>query len=106
MGIGITVWDMDTGHLLLHIPTCASPLHGLLCLSNQFLVASQVRKHGSFGGGAIFMWPFSKPQSPLRSYPMETIGPLSSTKDGLYIVGGALSGNAYVWEVTKAFPLP
>ncbi|KAJ4972973.1 hypothetical protein NE237_006147 [Protea cynaroides] len=101
MGAGITVWDMDAGNQLLHFPTCASPPHGLLCLKNQFLVASQVRNHGSFGSGAIFIWPFSKPHSPLRSYPMEAIGPLSSTNDGLYIVGGAFSGNAYVWEVSS-----
>ncbi|XP_010248940.1 PREDICTED: protein ROOT INITIATION DEFECTIVE 3-like [Nelumbo nucifera] len=99
MSLGITVWDMNTGDRLLHIPTCASPFHGLLCLRNQFLVASQAHKHGSFGGGAIFLWPLNKPQSPLRSYPIEAIGPISSTKDGLYLVGGALSGNAYVWEI-------
>lgn len=32
---------------------------------------------------------------------MEAIGSLSSTKDGLYLAGGALSGNAYLWEVSK-----
>ncbi|OVA09493.1 WD40 repeat [Macleaya cordata] len=101
MGAGITVWDMESGDHLLHIPTCASPPHGLLCLRNHFLVASQVHKHGSFGGGAIFIWPFNKPQAPLRSYPIEAIGPLSCTNDGLYLAGGAPSGNAYVWEVSS-----
>ncbi|GMQ09783.1 hypothetical protein CsSME_00053043 [Camellia sinensis var. sinensis] len=47
---------------------------------------------------------------------MESIEPITCTKDGTYIVGGAPSGNAYVWEVwdlvtgrllqTRAFPLP
>ena len=60
MGIGITIWDLDTGDHLLHIPTCASPSHGLLCLRNQFLVASQIHKHGSVGGGAIFTWALNK----------------------------------------------
>lgn len=60
MGIGITIWDMDTGDHLLHIPTCASPTHGLVCLRKQFLVASQIHKHGSVGGGAIFTWALNK----------------------------------------------
>lgn len=60
MGIGITVWDIKTGERLLHIPTCAASPHGLLCLRNQFLVASQISRHGSLGGGAIFMWPLNK----------------------------------------------
>ncbi|XP_028058478.1 protein ROOT INITIATION DEFECTIVE 3-like [Camellia sinensis] len=41
------------------------------------------------------------PQAPVWSYPMESIGPITCTKDGTYIVGGALSGNAYVWEITN-----
>ncbi|XP_021634654.1 protein ROOT INITIATION DEFECTIVE 3 isoform X2 [Manihot esculenta] len=101
MGTGIAIWDIRTGDRLLHIPTCASPPHGLLCLGNQFLVASQVNKHGSVGGGAIFTWPFNKPQSPLRSYPIEAIGPISCTKDGVYLAGGAPSGNVYIWEVAN-----
>lgn len=32
---------------------------------------------------------------------MEAIGPLSCTKDGIYLAGGALSGNVYLWEVSK-----
>ncbi|XP_012471111.1 protein ROOT INITIATION DEFECTIVE 3 isoform X1 [Gossypium raimondii] len=100
-GIGITVWDLETGEQLLHIPTCAAAPHGLFCLRNQFIVASQSNRHGSFGGGSIFIWPLNKPQSPLRSYTLEAMGPISCTKDGLYIAGGAPSGNAYLWEVTS-----
>ncbi|KAI8567064.1 hypothetical protein RHMOL_Rhmol02G0092100 [Rhododendron molle] len=37
-------------------------------------------------------------QATIRSYPIEAIGPLASTKVGLYLVGGAPSGDAYVWE--------
>ncbi|KAG2678577.1 hypothetical protein I3760_11G008900 [Carya illinoinensis] len=101
MGIGITIWDMETGDHLLHIPTSASPAHGLLCLRQQFLVASQIHRHGSIGGGAIFLWALNKPQPPLRSYPVEAIGPLSCTNDGIYLAGGALSGNAYLWEIAS-----
>ena len=49
----------------------------------------------------LLKFPNLQPQSPLRSYPVEAIGSLSSTKDGLYLAGGALSGNAYLWEVSK-----
>ncbi|XP_022137408.1 protein ROOT INITIATION DEFECTIVE 3-like isoform X2 [Momordica charantia] len=99
MGSGITIWDVETGDTLLHIPTCASPPYGLICLRNEFLVASQTRKEGSVGGGSIFIWSLNKPQPPLRSYPLEPIGPLASTKDGVYLAGGALSGNIHLWEV-------
>lgn len=60
MSAGITVWDMISGDQLLHIPTCAASPHGLLCLREQFLVASQIHRHGSLGGGAIFIWPLNK----------------------------------------------
>ncbi|RVW52645.1 hypothetical protein CK203_004110 [Vitis vinifera] len=60
MSVGITVWDMVSGDQLLHIPTCAASPHGLLCLREQFLVASQIHRHGSLGGGAIFIWPLNK----------------------------------------------
>ncbi|XP_024027160.1 protein ROOT INITIATION DEFECTIVE 3 [Morus notabilis] len=101
MATGITIWDVETGDHILHIPTCASPRHGLLCFRNHFLFASQIHRHGSVGGGAVFMWCLNKPQSPVRSYPMEAIGPLSCTKDGIYLGGGALSGNAYIWEASS-----
>lgn len=32
---------------------------------------------------------------------MEAIGPVSCTKDGVYIAGAASSGNVYVWEVSS-----
>ncbi|XP_028058487.1 protein ROOT INITIATION DEFECTIVE 3-like isoform X1 [Camellia sinensis] len=101
LGIGITIWDIESGENLLHIPTSASPPHGLICLANQCLVASQIHRQGSVAGGVIFIWPFNKPQAPVRSYPMESIGPITCTKDGTYIVGGAPSGNAYVWEISN-----
>ncbi|KAK7265571.1 hypothetical protein RJT34_33192 [Clitoria ternatea] len=101
MKIGVTIWKMDTGERLFHIPTCASPPFGLLCLRNRFLVASQLNKHGSVGDGAIAVWPLHKPQQPLLNYTAEAIGPLSCTNDGIYLVGGALSGNIYLWNVTS-----
>ncbi|KAL8230542.1 hypothetical protein R6Q57_000320 [Mikania cordata] len=58
--VGLTIWDIETGDHLLHIPTCASPFHGITCLRNQYLVASQIQRPGSVAGGVIFTWPFSK----------------------------------------------
>lgn len=40
-----------------------------------------------------------QPQQPLLNYTVEAIGPLSCTKEGIYLVGGALSGTAYIWNV-------
>lgn len=40
-----------------------------------------------------------QPQQPLISYTVEVVGPLSCTSDGIYLVGGALSGNGYLWDV-------
>ncbi|XP_065873369.1 protein ROOT INITIATION DEFECTIVE 3-like isoform X2 [Euphorbia lathyris] len=101
LGTGIDIWDLQTGDHLTHISTCASPPHGLLCLKDQFLVASQVNKHGSVGGGAVFAWHLNKPQSPILSYPIEAIGPICCSMDGVYLAGGAASGNAYIWEVAS-----
>ncbi|KAI3727036.1 hypothetical protein L1987_66844 [Smallanthus sonchifolius] len=39
------------------------------------------------------------PRASLRSYSAEAIEPVSSTKDGIYLAGGATSGNVYLWEV-------
>ncbi|XP_010930146.1 protein ROOT INITIATION DEFECTIVE 3 isoform X1 [Elaeis guineensis] len=99
MSAGITIWDLETGEELMRIPTCASPPRGFLCIKNHLLVASQLQKHRQFGGGAVFFWPLNKPQAPQRSYPMEAIGPIASSKDGIYLAGGAPSGNVYIWEV-------
>ncbi|PWA58701.1 G-protein beta WD-40 repeat-containing protein [Artemisia annua] len=96
--VGVTIWDIETGDHLLHIPTCASPFHGITCLRDQYLVASQIHHPGSVAGGVIFTWPFSKPRACLRSYTVEAIEHLSSTKDGVYLAGGATSGNVYLWE--------
>ncbi|KAK1357928.1 Protein ROOT INITIATION DEFECTIVE like [Heracleum sosnowskyi] len=100
LGVGLTVWDIETGDRFLHIPTCASPRFGVTCLKNQYLVASQIHRPGCVAGGVIFTWSLNKTQAPLRSYTGEVLGPLCGTKDGIYIAGGAPSGNIYIWEVT------
>ncbi|MFS7971549.1 putative transcription factor WD40-like family [Helianthus anomalus] len=97
--VGLTIWDIQTGDHLLHIPTCASPLHGITCFRHQYLLASPIHRPGSVAAGVIFTWPFSKPRASLRSYTVEAIEPVSSTKDGIYLAGGARSGNVYLWEV-------
>lgn len=60
MSTGIRTWDVETGEELLRIPTCASPPHGLLCVRDTFLVASQLQTHRPYGGGAIFFWALNK----------------------------------------------
>lgn len=58
--VGVTIWDIETGNHILHIPTCASPFHGITCLKHQYLIASQIQIPGSVAAGVIFTWPFSK----------------------------------------------
>ncbi|GJT57987.1 root initiation defective 3-like protein [Tanacetum coccineum] len=77
--VGVTIWDIETGDHLLHIPTCASPFQGITCLRDQYLVATQIHHLGSVA--------------------VEAIEHLTSTKDGIYLAGGATSGNVYLWEV-------
>ncbi|XP_006845212.3 protein ROOT INITIATION DEFECTIVE 3 isoform X2 [Amborella trichopoda] len=102
MNAGISILEMETGEELMRIPTCASPPHGLVCLREQYLVASQIQKHHrSYAGGAIFIWALNKSQVLHRSYPIEPIGPISCTKNGFYLIGGAPSGNIYLWEVSS-----
>ncbi|GKB30700.1 root initiation defective 3-like protein [Tanacetum coccineum] len=100
--VGVTIWDIETGDHLLHIPTCASPFQGITCLRDQYLVATQIHHPGSVAGGVIFTWPFSKPRACLRSYTVEAIEHLTSTKDGIYLAGGATSGIVYLWEVRSS----
>lgn len=60
MSAGITMYDLETGEELMRLPTCASPPHGLLCLADHHLVASQLQGHRSYRGGAIFFWALNK----------------------------------------------
>ncbi|KAK7291561.1 hypothetical protein RIF29_06803 [Crotalaria pallida] len=101
MKVGVSIWDINSGDTLLHIPTCASPPFGLLCLRNRYVVASQLNKQGSAGGGSVVVWSLNKPRQPILNYTIEAIGPLACTKDDIYLVGGAFSGNAYIWDVTS-----
>lgn len=41
-----------------------------------------------------------QPQVDVKSFPAEQIKPLAANSEGTYIVGGGLSGNIYLWEVS------
>lgn len=60
LGVGLTIFDIETGDRFLHIPTCASPSSGVTCLKNQYLVASQIHRPGCVAGGVIFTWSLNK----------------------------------------------
>jgi len=45
----------------------------------------------------------AQPQVEVKSFPAEPIKPLASNHLGTYIVGGALSGDIYLWEVSFIF---
>jgi hypothetical protein len=41
-----------------------------------------------------------QPQVEVKSFPAEAIKPLAANHQGTYLVGGALSGDIYLWEVS------
>jgi len=47
-----------------------------------------------------------QPQVEVKSFPAEPIKPLASNHPGTFIVGGALSGDIYFWEVSFFFGDP
>jgi hypothetical protein len=41
-----------------------------------------------------------QPQVEVKSFPAEPITPLAANHSGTYLVGGGLSGDIYLWEVS------
>lgn len=93
---GIGCWDLHTGAEQLRYNSCSSPFHGLVSLGSRFLASSQLHHPSS---ASLFFWSFSKPQVEVKSFPAEAIKPLAANHQGTYLVGGALSGDIYLWEV-------
>ncbi|XP_050215311.1 protein ROOT INITIATION DEFECTIVE 3-like [Mercurialis annua] len=96
---GIGCWDLRTGAEQLHYKSCASPPHGLICIDSGFIASSQLRDaHAS--SGSILYWSWLKPQVEVKCFPEEPIKPLICNREGTYLIGGGLSGDIYLWEVT------
>ncbi|MCL7040226.1 hypothetical protein MKW94_027208, partial [Papaver nudicaule] len=100
---GIRCIDIETGAEHTGNKSCASPPHGLLCLSGRFIVSSQTRESSTSSSGSILLWSWNKLSGipEVKSFPAEPISPLVSTTDGTYIIGGGSSGNIYLWEVSS-----
>jgi len=47
-----------------------------------------------------------QPQVEVKSFPAEPIKPLASNHPGTFVVGGASSGDIYLWEVSFFFCEP
>ncbi|PON94206.1 Guanine nucleotide-binding protein, beta subunit [Trema orientale] len=97
---GISCWDLNTGAERLHYKSCASPVHGLVCVGQRFIASSQLRD-AKASSGSVFYWSWHKPQVEVKSFPAEQINPLAANSEGTYIVGGGLSGGIYLWEVAS-----
>lgn len=41
-----------------------------------------------------------QPQVEVKSFPAEPIGPLAANSEGTYLLGGGVSGEIYLWEVS------
>lgn len=57
---GISCWDLRSGAEYLRHRSCASPPHGLVCVSNRILASSQLRDDSSSSSGSIFYWSWPK----------------------------------------------
>ncbi|KAL6621228.1 hypothetical protein ACP70R_033660 [Stipagrostis hirtigluma subsp. patula] len=115
------VFDINTGEKILYIPDCSAPPSSLACAVGHLLAASRSEKNQPTSGGAnkdqptssgaskdhpasggaIYFWDPNKLQQTHRSYIQEAVGPITCSKDGMYLIGGAHSGNAYIWELTR-----
>ncbi|XP_058087057.1 protein ROOT INITIATION DEFECTIVE 3-like [Magnolia sinica] len=97
---GISCWDLRSGAELLRYRSCSSPPHGLASIGCRFLVSSQLQDSSSSTPSLLY-WSWNKPQPEVRSFPVEPIKPVVSNSDGTYIIGGALSGHIFLWEVAS-----
>eukprot|EP01018_Ginkgo_biloba_P003055 Gb_20347 [translate_table: standard] len=98
----ITVWDLSTGLELTHFHGCASPRNALATIGYSYIAASQIHKpspHSASSAGPICFWRWGNSQIHLKTFPMEQIGPLACTNDGVYLMGGGVSGEIHVWEL-------
>ncbi|XP_062199900.1 protein ROOT INITIATION DEFECTIVE 3-like [Phragmites australis] len=95
------MFDVNTGEEILYINDCLAPPSGIANVSGHLLAASRSNKGQTIFGGAIYFWATNKLQETHTSYIGEAIGPITCSKDGMYLVGGAHSGNAYIWEVAS-----
>ncbi|KAL6881971.1 hypothetical protein ACP4OV_011443 [Aristida adscensionis] len=103
------VFDINTGEEILQIPDCVAPPSSLACAAGHLLAASRsdkdqptssgANKDQLIFGGAIYFWDPNKLQESHKSFVEEAIGPIACSKDGIYLVGGTHSGNAYIWEI-------
>ncbi|RCV10894.1 hypothetical protein SETIT_2G144800v2, partial [Setaria italica] len=94
------MFDINTGEEILRMHDCLAPPSGLACVAGCLLATSRPDKDQLVFGGAIYFWDLNKIQETNKSCIGEGIGPITCSRDGIYLVGGAHSGNAYIWEVT------
>uniref|UniRef100_A0A0A9GK57 Uncharacterized protein n=1 Tax=Arundo donax TaxID=35708 RepID=A0A0A9GK57_ARUDO len=95
------MFDISTGEEIIYINDCVAPPSGLAYVAGRLLAASREDKDQPIFGSAIYFWATNKLQETHKSYVGEAIGPITCSKDGFYLVGGARSGNAYIWEVNS-----
>ncbi|GLJ22112.1 hypothetical protein SUGI_0414900 [Cryptomeria japonica] len=97
----MTVWDLSTGLELMHFYSCASPRNAITSIGSDahFIAASQMHKTFSITAAPICFWTWGNPQIHNRIFPLEQIGPLACTRNGVYLLGGGISGQIHIWEL-------
>ncbi|XP_040379868.1 protein ROOT INITIATION DEFECTIVE 3-like [Oryza brachyantha] len=98
---GGVVYDINTGEKIVCIQDCVAPPHGLAFVDGFLLAASRTDKDQPIFGSAIYFWAPSKIKEVQKSYVAEAIEPIACSKDGVFLVGGARSGHAYIWEIAS-----
>ncbi|KAK3164444.1 hypothetical protein QOZ80_1AG0018550 [Eleusine coracana subsp. coracana] len=95
------MFDINTGQEIPYVHDCLAPPSGLVDIAGRLLAASRSDKKQPIFGGAIHFWDLNKLQGSHKSCIGEAVGPIACSKDGVYLVVGAHSGNAYIWEVAS-----
>jgi len=91
----ICVWDLRTGTVLNTYKPNSSDTNCVDVIRNEFVVSSQNNST------TLSFWSLKKIQPIFKSTPPERITSLRCSKDGLFCVGGGVSGSLNIWEVSS-----
>eukprot|EP00940_MAST-03C_sp_MAST-3C-sp2_P003538 g3538.t1 len=95
VGSPLQVWKPDTLSVLHSWKDCACARRGLTRVGDKGFVAAQSDRP------AVQLRSWSKQGSSKKSAMAERVGPMATTGDGHYVVGGGSSGKLYIWETQK-----
>ncbi|KAG8046913.1 hypothetical protein GUJ93_ZPchr0008g13701 [Zizania palustris] len=95
---GVAAWDLRTGAEAIRHRTCASRPRALTVVAGRFLAAAQAPAGSS---APIHYYHWDRPQVAVKSFPVEPIRALIADTEGSYLIGGGISGDIFLWEVSS-----